>query len=129
MSVMSQQVCKICGAAIGVVHDGNVSEAIQEDMIQHQKFHDLLATLREEVLVLQNDRIDNRCTKLKKELFEVSAELEEAQSEIARHHELITWMRDSLFWATHALNDESDWSGDHKERIQEIWTRLNREVS
>lgn len=53
-------------------------------------------------------------------------EVQELQSETARHHELIEWMRDSLYWA---LNRSIWFPGSDGEREQEILQRLKREVS
>lgn len=55
----------------------------------------------------------------------VEHELAEARSEIARHHELIEWMAESMRWL---LSYTPTW-GDAGDQAFEIKQRLNREVS
>lgn len=57
--------------------------------------------------------------------MDLMKELKEANSEIARHHELITRLRDYLNWALDHI--QMCWDEDVK-RYDEIRTFLNREV-
>lgn len=56
--------------------------------------------------------------------FALHYELAEARSEIARHHELIAWMREELRWALpYAAMDK-----EAREHAFDVAARLNQEV-
>lgn len=75
--------------------------------------------------------LEKECEMLSELAHTLNAQGVEDAAEIARHHELIAWLRESLIWALSYV--ESEYSTPNRDhpvylRVQEIWQRLNREV-
>lgn len=64
-------------------------------------------------------------------VFDVHLELEEARSEIRRHHDLIVKLRDGLAWALDHVPPINLWANDgfpDQAKYEELQTLLRREV-
>lgn len=58
----------------------------------------------------------------------LAVELQEAKSEIRRHHELIPKLRDGLYWALYLLKEEVHLHGDDVDRVDDLLKLLNHGV-